>query len=340
MPTRSARRRIARSARRHPFDARPGHEPAEHALPGDGDDRVGARSTSTQSSCDLVGDRHQRPRRGSRATTPAAATGRTGTPRAINVCTPARRASRRCGRSDPRAGRPSRMSTPASRSASSSCALGRLGVDADHRRRPQPQPGRRQCRVRDAAAEPPAARVVGRDVAAGRADVDDLDASGGPWDLPWLSGAARASGAAYTAAPEAASTRRPRVFFYELHEGDDEVYSRPDRRQRVRVGAAGVLRPRPAHPPRRPGRLRAGHARSRRSPRSSSATTGSSSSATTSWPPPSTCRPRKTDNFLAELEVDEDDEDDDEDEDAEWQARRATFGRSSPSSTPIADGLN
>jgi hypothetical protein len=31
--------------------------------------------------------------------------------------------------------------------------------------------------------------------------------------------------AAYTAAPEPASTRSKRVFFYELHEGDDEVYS-------------------------------------------------------------------------------------------------------------------
>ena len=51
----------------------------------------------------------------------------------------------------------------------------RLAVDTDDGRGPETEPGRRERRVRDAAAQPPSARIVGRDVARGRPDVDDLD---------------------------------------------------------------------------------------------------------------------------------------------------------------------
>ena len=86
-------------------------------------------------------------------------------------------------------------------------------VDADHRRGPQPEPRRRQCGVHHATAHPPAAGVVRSDVTAPRPDVDDLDVRGGH-------GTSGRILPARTTNHGAAD-----VFFYELHEGDDEVYS-------------------------------------------------------------------------------------------------------------------
>ena len=83
-----------------------------------------------------------------------------------------------------------------------------LGIRPDERRDPQPEPGDRQGAIRHGPAEPPAARVVGDPVARCRADHDHARRAG-------IARAGRSEACAYTR----------RMFFYELHEGDDEVYS-------------------------------------------------------------------------------------------------------------------
>ena len=97
---------------------------------------------------------------------------------------------------------------------------GRL-VDADHRRRPQPEPGRGQGGVGHAAAQPPAARIVGRQVATGRSDVQDLD-RGARSSASVPPGRNRTR--SYTGGPIHPHDGVD-VFFYELHEGDNEVFT-------------------------------------------------------------------------------------------------------------------
>ena len=156
----------ARSARR----ARPARRPrvAEQALPADGDDGLGRddtwprrrRSSPATGTSDQPG--------GARSHDSGSDRGSSGTPDPDRGLDPALgrlhvvedRAVGSSTTSDVDAGRRA--------AASSSLAVARLVVDADDRGRRQPEPGGRQGRVRDAAAEPPAARIVLGDVARGR----------------------------------------------------------------------------------------------------------------------------------------------------------------------------
>ncbi len=70
--------------------------------------------------------------------------------------------------------------------------LGREAVRADQRPHAQPEPGQRQRRVRDAAAEPPAARIVVDEVSRRGPDHDDLR------HVPHLSSAGPDQGPTYT----------------------------------------------------------------------------------------------------------------------------------------------
>ena len=104
----------------------------------------------------------------------------------------------------------------------------RLGIDPDDRRGPKPQPSGGEGGIRDATAEPPPAGIVGCHVTAGRTDVHDLD----PWRWQGLLRVSRLAPAPRPARravrrilPHPNSTDEAPVFFYELHEGDDEVYS-------------------------------------------------------------------------------------------------------------------
>ena len=92
----------------------------------------------------------------------------------------------------------------------------------------------------------------------------------------------------------------PIVYFYELHEGDNEVFTDVLARPRGRDGARRVLRARPVDPPPRPGQLRATIPSSRRSPSSSSATTASSPSPTTASTAAVNVSTDEEENFLAD----------------------------------------
>ncbi len=81
----------------------------------------------------------------------------------------------RLWKTGPSSSRTTSRSTPAARSASSSWAPAAACVHADDRGRRDAEPRRRECGVRHAAAESPAARVVRGDVARRGSDVDDLD---------------------------------------------------------------------------------------------------------------------------------------------------------------------
>jgi hypothetical protein len=85
-------------------------------------------------------------------------------------------------------------------------------VRTDDRRRREAKAGRRQRRVGDTATKAPAAWVVGRDVSAGRADMDDVDGRAG-------------HGSSGRILRDPTPTDGAAVFFYELHEGDDEVFA-------------------------------------------------------------------------------------------------------------------
>jgi hypothetical protein len=92
--------------------------------------------------------------------------------------------------------------------------VGRRRIDPDDRGRLQPDPGRREGAVRHAAAETPAARVVVGEVARRRPDDDDLRSLRGrrqPDRILRLQPVSLPTGVS--------------VFFYELHEGDEEIFS-------------------------------------------------------------------------------------------------------------------
>ena len=79
-------------------------------------------------------------------------------------------------------------------------------VGTDHGTDPEPEPADRQGAVADASAEPPTARVVGRKVARRGPDDDHIGRRG-------------------HGVVEGHERILAHVFFYELHEGDEEVYS-------------------------------------------------------------------------------------------------------------------
>ena len=154
------------------LDCRPCSEPPHQALPGRSDEASSGRAACAHSSAQLRGDGREHDRR--RPTRHSAGTRRPATDRS---------GPSRAGR-DPTGlavledrarsrGATVRTSTPAARIASSSRAPARLGVDADQRPSQRPQP-RRAPRVGDAAAEAPAARVGGVDVARRGTHDDDV----------------------------------------------------------------------------------------------------------------------------------------------------------------------
>ncbi len=85
----------------------------------------------------------------------------------------------------------------------------RLVVRDDQRPDPQPEPRERERRVRRAAAQPPAAGIVVHEVAAGRPHDHDLRC------LVHRPSREPGIGPAYTGI----------MHFYELHEGDDDVFA-------------------------------------------------------------------------------------------------------------------
>ena len=241
-PTRSARasRALGAGARRRDLLAR--RQVAQEPLPAEATMR--RRGIDRRPGvADLAGDRHERPRPGV-APRLGQRHGRQRRARREHGLDPARRASRRCGR--PALVEVDEQEVDAGGAQHVELAGAARGVvHADDRRRPQPEPGRRQGGVGHATAEPPAARVVRGDVAAGRADVDDLDGAVGHASI------LRGLGS-YTPGP-ADTHDGAAVFFYELHEGDDEVFSDVLVVERIRMGARGVLRARPDDPPPGPG---------------------------------------------------------------------------------------
>jgi hypothetical protein len=93
-------------------------------------------------------------------------------------------------------------------------------VDADKRTNAESEPGEGQRAVRDGAAEAPSARVVGDDVARRRADDEDRRrvGSSSPGELH------RGVGCILRRHPPPLPLEST-VYFYELHEGDDDIFS-------------------------------------------------------------------------------------------------------------------
>ena len=114
----------------------------------------------------------------------------------------------------PRAPGTNRRSTPASRTRRSSVDAAASSSATTSAPTRKPEPRERERRVRRPAAEPPAARVVVHEIATGRAHDDDLRRS-------------RPSGPCHTGDTLARAT--PPILgimhFYELHEGDDDVFA-------------------------------------------------------------------------------------------------------------------
>ena len=81
-----------------------------------------------------------------------------------------------------------------------------------------PKPGQRERCEGDGAAEPPAARVFVGDVARGRADHEDGRRCG--TGLGGSIGVHRVS-----CSPTRHRHRSSRLYFYELHEGDEEIFT-------------------------------------------------------------------------------------------------------------------
>ena len=101
-------------------------------------------------------------------------------------------------------------------------------------RRRQPEPGRRQGAVRDAAAEPPAARVVVGEVARRRSRRRRPSASAAGAAGDGVASRARSSAVRrrgrggrvrYWRSIPSPSRPEAGVYFYELHEGDEDVFS-------------------------------------------------------------------------------------------------------------------
>lgn len=93
---------------------------------------------------------------------------------------------------------------------------GRLAVDADERPDAEPQTAERQRAVRHGATEPPPARIVGREVTRRRAD----DEHG------WRRRHERLErGPGVSCGAISPQSRSHSLYFYELHEGDDDVFS-------------------------------------------------------------------------------------------------------------------
>ena len=163
---------------------------------------------------------------------------------------------------------------------------GRLRVDADQRAGRHAQPGREQRAVRHAAAQPPAPRIVGRQVAGRR---PPRRRRSGSSRRPQGSPGRRLNGG---------TVRAPRLYSRHAAHGSaaprhaDHALLRAPRGRRRRLlrhpagargggRARGVLRARPGDPAPDHGHVRARYARSRRSPTSWSGITSSSSSPTT-----------------------------------------------------------
>ena len=120
----------------------------------------------------------------------------------------------------------------------------RRGIHADHGRGPQAEARRGERRVHHATADPPPARIPRGDVAAGRAHVHDLDGR-----------SSHHTSRRVYCRTQPNEDRTSRVLLRTPRGRRRGLLRRPGR-QRVRVGAPGVLRAGPADPPRRPGVLR------------------------------------------------------------------------------------
>ena len=92
----------------------------------------------------------------------------------------------------------------------------RVGVDADERPHPEPEATEGERAVRHGATEPPAAGVVGRDVTRRRAD-DEHGRRGRHEGLE--------RGPGVSCGAISPQSRSHSLYFYELHEGDDDVFS-------------------------------------------------------------------------------------------------------------------
>src|SRR6478735_1984582 len=288
---------------RAPGDLLPGSEIAQEPLPADGEVGIG-RDDGSPRVVDLAGDRDDRPGaglppRGRDIPDPEALAddGAELDPpvRRLSIVEDRRLDERLQDELDP--GRAEHVEFDGR------CA--RL-VDADESGRPQSEPCRRQRGVRDAAAQAPAARIVAGEVAAGGADVQDLESvsghhllvNGWSWTESYTSGPIRSphleSTCSSTSCAKATTTSSPRSMSSANRSGSRRSSSSSSSRS-----AAGSRTPSPTIPS------------ARRSPSSSSASTGSSTSATTassrrstsawtrmrtSWPGPRSSwpTPRKT----------------------------------------------